>query len=217
MGTSDPFSEPMNIVRRLKHSLPDLPYDYNALEPIISAEIMNLHHKKHHNAYITNLNIGLEKLDSAIQNKDIQAEVSAGKIINFNGGGHVNHSLFWENLIPVKEFSEPTGTLLKYIQKEFNDFESFKSKFNLAAVGVQGSGWGWLGYNKAHDRVEIATTASQDLLSLQNLVPLMGVDVWEHAYYLQYKNVRPDYLNAIWQVINWKTVSRRLEDAKVSK
>ncbi|KNC99586.1 uncharacterized protein SPPG_04974 [Spizellomyces punctatus DAOM BR117] len=195
--------------RRTKYTLPDLPYDYNALEPYISAEIMQLHHSKHHQAYVNGINQAEEKFFEAKAKNDLKEQISLQPLLKFNGGGHINHSIFWTNLAPNgKGGGElPKGALLNAINSEFGSIDEFTKKFSAQAAGVQGSGWGWLGFNKATKRLEIATTPNQDPLT--TLVPLLGVDVWEHAYYLQYKNVRPDYLKAIWKVVNWKNVAER--------
>ncbi|KAJ3287618.1 Superoxide dismutase [Mn], mitochondrial [Borealophlyctis nickersoniae] len=197
------------VAARNKHTLPDLPYDYNALEPFISAEIMQLHHSKHHQAYVTGLNTAEEKLHDAEAKGDVAAQISLQPMLKFNGGGHINHSIFWKNLAPQKlgGGEPPKGALLNALNSRFGSLEEFIKTFNATAAGVQGSGWGWLGYNRASNQLEIATTANQDPLT--QLVPLLGVDVWEHAYYLQYKNVRPDYLKAVWKVVNWKDVAER--------
>ncbi|KAL5038153.1 hypothetical protein BDV3_001686 [Batrachochytrium dendrobatidis] len=197
-----------------KHTLPDLPYDFNALEPFISAEIMQLHHSKHHQAYVNNLNIAEEKLHGAIEKNDVASQIALQGAIKFNGGGHINHSIFWTNLGSPKSGAGELHdkSLLAAINRDFGSLDEFKKNFANQAAGVQGSGWGWLGLNKAKNRLEIATTANQD--PLIHLVPLLGVDVWEHAYYLQYKNVRPDYLKAIWSVVNWKNVSERFAKAQ---
>lgn len=134
--------------------------------------------------------------------------------MKFNGGGHINHSIFWQNLCPGGS-GEPEGELANAIQRDFGSFAAMKEKLSASTVAVQGSGWGWLGYNKAAGRLEIATCANQDPLeATTGLVPLFGIDVWEHAYYLQYKNVRPDYVKAIYDVANWKDVADRLAKAK---
>lgn len=199
---------------RSKHTLPDLPYDYNALEPTISAEIMKLHHSKHHATYVNNLNVAEEKLAEALHKKDTTAIIQLENIIKFNGGGHLNHSIFWHNLSPTGG-GEPTGNLLAAIQDSFSSLEVMKQKMSSAAVSVQGSGWAWLGYCRETHKIRVATTANQDpLLPTHGLVPLFGIDVWEHAYYLQYKNVRPDYVKAIWKIVNWKDIAERLEKAK---
>ena len=196
------------------YQLPDLPYDYNALEPVISAETMQLHHGKHHKAYVTNLNAALEKYAAAEAKKDMEQMIALQSAIKFNGGGHVNHSIFWTNLTPQsKAKKEPSGKLLEAIKKDFGSFKDFQEKFNTKTAAIQGSGWGWLGYSKEFKRLQIATCSNQDPLSTVGLIPLLGVDVWEHAYYLQYKNVRPDYVKAIWGVFNWENIEQRFEKA----
>ncbi|ORZ39258.1 Manganese/iron superoxide dismutase [Catenaria anguillulae PL171] len=200
---------------RAKHTLPDLPYDYNALEPVVSAEIMKLHHSKHHQAYVTNLNVAEEKFAEAQVKKDIASQIALQPALKFNGGGHINHTIFWTNLCSPKDFDLPQGELLKAIQAEFGSLDNLVTKFNTQTAAVQGSGWGWLGVNKETKRLQIATTANQDPLApTTGLVPILGIDVWEHAYYLDYKNARPDYLKAIWGVVNWKNVAERFAKAR---
>ncbi|MCB1114783.1 MAG: superoxide dismutase [Chlamydiia bacterium] len=199
----------------LKFELPDLPYDFNALEPVISAEIMQLHWDKHHRAYVNNLNAALEKYADAEGKKDLAAMLALQSAINFNGGGNVNHTIFWTNLAPQNKGGgePPSGKLADAINAEFGSLDKFKEVFNAKTAAIQGSGWGWLGYNKEKGRIEIATCANQDPLASKGLVPLLGVDVWEHAYYIDYKNVRPEYLKKIWDVVNWKNVAERYENA----
>ena len=195
--------------------LPDLPYDAGALEPAVSAAIMELHHGKHHRAYVTNLNAAIEKEMDLRAKGDTVGVIAMQQAIKFNGGGHVNHSIFWTNLCPAREFAPPSGSVASMIDARFGSLEAFQAEFNAKAAGVQGSGWGWLGYDRATGSLAIATTPNQDPLeATTGLVPLLGVDVWEHAYYLDYKNVRPDYLKAIWSVVNWKNVEERLLAAK---
>ncbi|XP_027489777.1 superoxide dismutase [Mn], mitochondrial [Corapipo altera] len=202
------------LVPRQKHTLPDLPYDYAALEPHINAEIMQLHHSKHHAAYVNNLNVAEEKYKEALAKGDVTTQVSLQPALKFNGGGHINHTIFWTNLSP-NGGGEPKGELMEAIKRDFGSFANFKEKLTALSVGVQGSGWGWLGYNKEQGRLQIAACANQDpLQGTTGLIPLLGIDVWEHAYYLQYKNVRPDYLKAIWNVINWENVSSRYAACK---
>jgi Fe-Mn family superoxide dismutase len=193
------------------YQIPDLPYDYSSLLPVISAEIMELHYTKHHKGYVTNLNIALEKYHEAEHNHEIASMVALQSAIKFNGGGHINHSIFWTILAPISQGGggEPKGELAKMIARDFRSFDEFKEKLSALAVGIQGSGWGWLGYNKGSKKLELASCANQDPLSTQGLVPLLGIDVWEHAYYLQYKNVRADYVKAIWQIFNWKEIEGR--------
>lgn len=192
-----------------QQKLPDLPYDYSALEPVISAEIMKLHHDKHHGAYVTNLNKALEQLAEIEKKNDVASFIALQQAIKFNGGGHVNHSIFWTNLTPKSKFTPPDGALLDAIQDRFGSLDKLIELLSAQAMGVQGSGWAWLGYCKNKKALELATCANQDPLATQGLVPLLGIDVWEHAYYLQYKNVRADYVKAIWTIINWKNVAER--------
>lgn len=199
-----------------KFTLPNLPYDYNALEPVISAEIMQVHHQKHHNAYVTNLNVALEKYALAEEKEDLETMISLQSAIRFNGGGHINHSIFWTNLAPQgKGGGEmPKGELALQINKQWGSINTFIEKFNAKAGPVQGSGWCWLGFCKETKMLVLTTCANQDPLEgTQGHIPLLGIDVWEHAYYLQYKNARPDYLKAIWQVVNWANVTERYEKA----
>jgi superoxide dismutase, Fe-Mn family len=196
------------------YQLPDLPYDFNALEPAISAEIMELHYTKHHRGYVTNLNAALEKYHEAETKKDVAQMIALQSAIKFNGGGHINHSIFWTILAPKNE-GGPKGDLLKMIERDFGSLDAFKEKFNASTVAIQGSGWGWLGFNKGQKKLEIATCLNQDPLSTQGLIPILGVDVWEHAYYLQYKNVRADYVKAVWQIFNWKNIEERFAKANI--
>ncbi len=164
-------------------ALPSLAYDYGALEPAISGDIMRIHHTKHHNAYVTNLNIALEKYSKASAAGNIAEMIALQPALRFNGGGHVNHSIFWENLAPAGKGGggEPSGDLAKLIAERFGSFAALKTAMNAAGAGVQGSGWVWLGFNKATGKVEVAACANQDPLSTVGLVPLIGIDVWEHA------------------------------------
>ena len=212
-------SRPLAHMVRQKHTLPDLPYDYNALEPVISTDIMRLHHSKHHQAYVNNLNVFEEKLAEATHKNDVQAMIQLQSGITFNGGGHLIHSMFWTNLSPTNVVGgqPPTGDLMQMIQTQYGSLEKFIQVFNGQTAAVQGSGWGWLGYDPATNTLKIATTLNHDLLQVKTgLVPLLVVDVWEHGYYLDYKNARPDYLQAIWQVINWKNAEERLAEARLT-
>jgi len=197
------------------YQIPDLPYDFGALEPVISGQIMELHYSKHHKGYVTNLNAALEKYHEAEGRNDVASMITLQSAIKFNGGGHINHSIFWTILAPPsKGLSHgPSGELARMIDRDFGTFDAFKEKFNAMTTAIQGSGWGWLGYNKGQRRLEMTSCANQDPLSTQGLVPILGIDVWEHAYYLQYKNVRADYVKAIWQVFNWKHIEERFAKA----
>ncbi|MEX0961787.1 MAG: superoxide dismutase [Simkaniaceae bacterium] len=192
----------------MKEQLPELPYAYDALEPVISKEIMELHHKKHHMGYVTKLNEALEKFEGA---KDLETKIGSLQAIKFNGGGHLNHSLFWQNLAPVNKGGGelPKGPLKKAIEEQFGSIDDFIEKFSAMTAPIQGSGWGWLGYHPSSKSLVIHPMANQDPLHIIGLVPLLGVDVWEHAYYLQYKNARPEYIKNIWKIINWRTVEER--------
>uniref|UniRef100_T2MGY4 Superoxide dismutase n=1 Tax=Hydra vulgaris TaxID=6087 RepID=T2MGY4_HYDVU len=197
-----------------KHTLPELGYEYNALEPTISGQIMEIHHRKHHQAYVNNLNTAEEQLAEAQHKGDTSKIISLAPALKFNGGGHINHSIFWTNLSP-NGGGKPTGELLEAIIKDFGSFEAMKTRLSSSAVAVQGSGWGWLGYDSVTKRLAITALPNQDpLQATTGLIPLLGIDVWEHAYYLQYKNVRLDYVNAIFNIIDWKNVSARFVAAK---
>lgn len=189
------------------HTLPPLPYAYDALEPHICKEIMELHHTKHHQTYVNGLNAAEE---AYAKTDDVKQKVSLQSALKFNGGGHINHSLFWKNLSPASQDGGKLndGILKEQIIKHFGSIEGFKKAFNTTTAAIQGSGWGWLGLNPQTKTLEIVTTANQDPLLTH--VPIIGVDIWEHAFYLQYKNVKPDYLNAIWNVINFKEAENRL-------
>merc|ERR1711936_1265131 len=190
-------------------------YDYNALEPVISAEIMQLHHSKHHQTYVNNYNVAEEKLAEAVSKGDASTVIGLQGALKFNGGGHINHSIFWQNLCPTSDSGEPSPELMAAIERDFGSLDSLKEKLSASTVAVQGSGWGWLGFNKAANKLQIAACANQDPLeATTGLVPLFGIDVWEHAYYLQYKNVRPDYVKAIHKLTNWKDVSARYQAAQ---
>ncbi|WP_314536167.1 superoxide dismutase [uncultured Corynebacterium sp.] len=192
-----------------KYVLPELPYAYDALEPHISAEVMELHHSKHHQNYVNGANAALEKLEAARKDGSIAAVVTAlSKDLAFNLGGHTNHSLFWENLSP-NGGGKPAGALAAAIDEDFGSFEEFQKHFAAAALGLQGSGWAVLAYDKIGERLVIEQmTDQQGNLSI-DLVPLLLLDMWEHAFYLQYKNVKADYVAAVWNVFNWDEVAAR--------
>lgn len=192
------------------HTLPDLPYAYNALEPYISEAIMKLHHSKHHQTYVNGLNAAEQAYATS---PSVREKIALQSALKFNGGGHINHSLFWKNLSPANADGSklPEGPLKKAIERDFGSVEEFKKKFNAATAAIQGSGWGWLGYNSSSKTLEIVTTANQD--PLLSHTPIIGVDIWEHAFYLQYQNVKADYLTAIWNVVNFKEAEQRLVEA----
>lgn len=197
-----------------KHTLPDLPYAYDALEPYISKEIMTLHHDKHHAAYIKNLNDAIEPYENlhGLTVQELLMDLNAvpeeiRMAVRNNGGGHVNHSMFWHIMAPTR-VQKPEGQLLEAIQKQFGSFAEFQTKFNDAGAKRFGSGWVWLVRTK-DGKLDVLSTANQDNPMSESHTPIMGNDVWEHAYYLQYKNVRSDYLKAWWNVVNWQEVEKR--------
>ena len=198
----------------MAHSLPALPYDAAALEPHIDAQTMQIHHGKHHAAYVNNLNAALEKhadlqsksAEDLIKNLSAIPEDIRGAVRN-NGGGHVNHTMFWQIMGPGKG-GAPTGPIGDAIKGAFGSFETFKEQMNKGGVGRFGSGWVWL--VSAGGKLAIESTANQDNPMSDGKTPIFGIDVWEHAYYLKYQNRRPDYLAAWWNVINWDEVNKRL-------
>jgi len=195
--------------------LPDLPYGYGELAPAVVGEIMELHHSKHHATYVKGLNAALEQQADAQARGDVSALVALQPALKFNGGGHLNHSIFWTNLCPPDRWTPPEGGLAQAIEAQFGSVEALQAELSAKTAAVQGSGWGWLGYDRSEGLMKVATTANQDpLQATTGLVPLLGIDVWEHAYYLQYRNVRPDYLREIWKVVNWQNVAERLAAAQ---
>ncbi|GAB7358135.1 hypothetical protein MBLNU230_g0293t1 [Neophaeotheca triangularis] len=198
------------------YSLPPLPYAYDALEPAISKQIMELHHSKHHQTYITNLNNALKVSVSSLQSKDIPAQIANQQAIKFNGGGHINHSLFWQNLCPTSsDGAKPSAApkLSAAIDAQYGGVDKMKAAFNKSLLGIQGSGWGWLVKAADSDRLSIVTTKDQDPI-VDGSVPIIGVDMWEHAYYLQYLNGKAAYVENIWSVVNWKTAEERFNGGK---
>ena len=199
----------------MAHTLPPLPYDYGALEPHIDARTMEIHHTKHHQGYVNNLNAALEKvpnlqgksLEDLLGNLDAVPE-NARTAVRNNGGGHWNHSMFWQIMGP-NVGSEPSGALADAIKSSFGGFDQFKEKFAAAATGRFGSGWAWLLVDG--NSLSIDSTPNQDTPIMQGKRPILGLDVWEHAYYLKYQNRRPDYIGAWWHVVNWDAVAERMK------
>ena len=204
-----------------KYTLPEMPYAYDALEPHIDAQTMEIHHTKHHQKYTDGMNGALEKLSPELQEKDIEEILSninqvpddVKGAINFNGGGYDNHKLFW-NSMKQNGGGEPTGAIADAINDSFGSFAEFKELFSSKTAPIQGSGWGWLVYNSNSGKVEYKAMSNQTSPRTEGLVPLLGLDVWEHAYYLKYQNKRPDYIAAWWNVINWDEVNDRFSKAK---
>ncbi len=209
----------------MAHQLPDLPYDFNALEPYIDEQTMRVHHGKHHAAYVKNLNDALEK-HPELASKTIE-ELMAGvsnvpsdiqTIVRNHGGGHYNHALFWPSLAPKGQGGKIGNELNDAFDRELGGFGRFEEKFTKAATGVFGSGWAWLCLN-SEGSLCVCATANQDNPLMKGIVertgtPLLGLDVWEHAYYLKYQNRRPEYIDAWWNIINWKVVSERYVKAR---
>ncbi len=199
-------------------TLPDLPYEYKALEPHLDAQTMEIHHSKHHQGYVNKLNGALEdhpdllekEIEDLLRNlSDLPAEVQTG--VRNNGGGHANHSLFWTVMSPDGG-GKPEGELLEAINSRFESFEKFQEEFETAATTQFGSGWAWLTVDSDGD-LQVLSTSNQDSPLSEDETPLLCLDVWEHAYYLKYQNLRPDYVKAFWNVVNWKEVARRFLEA----
>ena len=196
-------------------TLPPLPYDFTALEPHIDAKTMEIHHGKHHQTYVNNLNAAIEKapelasksLEDLMRGVNSLPEAVRAPIRN-NGGGHWNHSMFWQIMAP-KAGGEPGGALGAAIKSAFGDFAKFREQFSAAGVGRFGSGWAWL--INSGGKLSIASTPNQDNPLMEGQKAIMGLDVWEHAYYLKYQNRRPDYINACWNVVNWKEIEKRFQ------
>jgi superoxide dismutase, Fe-Mn family len=199
--------------------LPPLPYDYNALEPYIDTQTMQIHHDKHHQAYVTNLNNALQgqdqlasmAVDDLLRNIN-QVPDSIRTAVRNNAGGHSNHTMFW-NIMKPNGGGQPTGDLANAIQQAFGSFDAFKAALNDAGTKRFGSGWTWLVLDSG-GKLQVISTANQDSPLMDGLYPVMGNDVWEHAYYLKYQNRRPEYLNAWWNVVNWDEIARRYEQAR---
>ena len=195
------------------YTLPDLPYDYAALEPHISGRIMQLHHDKHHAAYVTGANAALAKLAEARESGNLDAVNLHEKNLAFNLGGHVNHSVFWANLSPAGG-DKPIGEIAAAIDEFFGSFEAFQKHFTAAAAGVQGSGWSILAWDSIGARLVVVQLYDQQSNIAMGLVPVVMLDVWEHAYYLDYLNVRADYIKAWWNIVNWADAAARFTRAR---
>ena len=203
----------------VQYELPRLPYGYDDLEPFIDSETMKIHHQKHHQSYVDGLNKSLEEVGSASHPLYITSVLSDLKQIpelgreniNFFGGGFENHRLFWETMTPDGD-GNPGGKIEDAIDVYFDNFENFKKVFSEKAITIQGSGWCWLVFNSTYQKIEIITTSNQTSPWTVQKIPLLGLDVWEHAYYLKYQNKRPDYVQAWWNVVNWDYVGNRFSE-----
>lgn len=197
-----------------EYTLPDLPYDYGALEPHISGKIMELHHDKHHNTYVTGLNTAIDALAEAREKDTIGTTVGLWtQNLAFNYGGHINHSFFWKNLSPDGG-DKPEGALASEIDAAFGSFERFQKHFTSAATTIQGSGWAFLGFDTLAQTLRVFQLHDQQANVPIGIVPIVGLDMWEHAFYLDYLNVKPDYVKAWWNVVNWADAAQRFEGAK---
>jgi Fe-Mn family superoxide dismutase len=194
------------------YTLPELAYDYGALEPSISGTIMELHHSKHHQAYVTGANTALQQLAEARDSDNLANVNKLEKDLAFNLGGHVNHSIFWTNMSPDGG-DTPTGELASAIDDHFGSFDKFRAHFTATALGVQGSGWAVLAWDSIGQRLIVVQFFDQQANMPAGIVPLLMLDVWEHAYYLDYKNVRADYVKAFWNIVDWANVQQRLQTA----
>ena len=197
----------------MTYTLPELSYDYAALEPHISARIMELHHSKHHQAYLTGANAALEAMEKARSEDNFATLPKLQKDLAFNLGGHVNHSIFWKNLSPSS--SAPEGELAAAITEYFGSFEGFKNHFSAAAMGIQGSGWAYLAWDALGNRMIIGQLYDQQGNLAMGTIPLLMLDMWEHAFYLDYQNVKADYVKAFWNIVNWEDVASRFGSVSV--
>ena len=198
----------------MTYKLPELSYDYASLEPHISARIMELHHSKHHQAYVTGANAALEAMAETRESGNFGTLPKLQKDLAFNLGGHVNHSVFWQNLSP--NGGEAQGELLAAITEYFGSFDAFKAHFTAAAIGIQGSGWAYLAWDAMGNRMVIGQLYDQQGNIALGSVPLLMLDMWEHAFYLDYQNVKADYVKAFWNIINWEDVAKRFASVKVA-
>jgi len=195
------------------YTLPDLSYDYGSLEPHISGKIMELHHSKHHAAYVAGINTALAALEEARSKNDFGNINKLQKDLAFHLGGHINHSIFWKNLTPDSE-GRPEGELAAAINEFFGSFEAFQAHFNATALGIQGSGWAFLAWDSLGERLIIEQLYDQQGNLAAATVPLLMLDMWEHAFYLDYLNVKGDYVKAFWSIVSWSDASARFEAAR---
>ncbi len=196
-----------------QYALPDLPYDYGSLEPHISGQIIELHHSKHHNAYVTGANTALEKLEAARSANDFTSLVGLEKTLAFNLAGHVLHTLYWQNMTPSGG-GQPDGELASAISESFGSFDAMKAQLSQATTLVQGSGWGVLAWDPLGQRLVVQQVEQHQYQLVPSSTALLVIDAWEHAYYLQYKNVRADFVSAFWNVVNWQDVAQRFAAAR---
>ncbi|MDX1394002.1 MAG: superoxide dismutase [Gemmatimonadota bacterium] len=199
-----------------KYELPDLPYDYDALEPHIDEQTMRLHHSKHHQGYVNGANTALESLARARETNDLAAVKPLSRDLAFNVSGHVLHSVFWRNMTPNEDERTRPDWLTGLLADQFGSFDAFRSHFTAAAKGVEGSGWGILAWEGMADRLLVLQTEKHQNITVQGLDPLLVIDMWEHAYYLKHQNDRAAYLDSFWKVVNWSDVAERTERARAA-
>lgn len=202
------------VFARGKATLPELDYDFGALEPFIAGQINEVHYTKHHQTYVNSYNAAIEQVEQAKAVGDIATQVNLTSAIKFHGGGHINHTLFWKNLAPKSqgggEPPTPESALGKAISTEYGSLDKLIGNVNAKLAGIQGSGWAWIVKNKDTGSLDVITKPNQDIVD-GSYIPIVGIDAWEHAYYLQYKNVKADYFKAIWNVINWQEAAKRYD------
>jgi Fe-Mn family superoxide dismutase len=199
----------------VEYSLPALPYEYNALEPYMDEQTVRIHHDKHHLAYINGLNKASKDLEDARSRNDYSSIQAFEKLLAFHGSGHVLHTLFWENMCPASSSREPeSGDFLEQVKKDFGSFESMKAQLSAATKAVEASGWGVLAWEPSNKRLLILTAENHQKLTVWGAVPLLVIDVWEHAYYLKYQNNRAGYVDNFWKILNWKKAEERFAEAQ---
>jgi len=197
-----------------EQTLPDLPYAYDALEPYIDEQTMRLHHDKHHQGYVNGLNSAQEALAEARQEGNFDDIRNLERLVAFHGGGHVNHTIFWNNLCPAEESGDPSGDLQKQLEHDFGSFSNFKEQFSAAAGAIEGSGWGMLVWCPVGEHLMTLGVENHQKQLPAGKIPLLVLDVWEHAYYLKYQNRRGEYVENFWNIINWEDVAQNLDEAK---
>ncbi len=197
-----------------EHTLPELPYSYDALEPYIDEQTMRLHHDKHHQGYVDGLNSAEEELAEARESGNYDDIRSLERLVAFHGAGHFNHSIFWNNLTPAEEFEDPSGDLLDRLEHDFGSFENFKDQFTAAASSVEGSGWGMLVWEPGGNHLLTLGVENHQKQLFGTAIPILVIDVWEHAYYLKYQNRRGEYVENFWNIVDWENVAHNFEKAR---
>jgi superoxide dismutase, Fe-Mn family len=207
------LSKNINFKKTFMHTLPKLQYSYDALEPYMDAKTLEIHHTKHHQAYVDGLNAAEKSLQNMRENGDMTGLKAALKERAFHGAGHRFHTLFWENLSPEETRGQISESLTKAGLETFGSYEIFQKEFNTASITVEGSGWGMLGYRTSDKQLVILSIEKHQDLAQMDVIPLLVCDMWEHAYYLKYQNRRPEWLENFWSIVNWEVVNKRYEDA----